>query len=428
MSTAVRPQILPLPSDVSQNLRSYSGGASTYINFVNRLKVDARVLWIDLSAKRIFYDTVKPGQTHRQQTYVGHPWEVVADNGFKADYLPTVTESDVILDGHPVLRPLPPSVADNLISFNGGSSTYVNFINRLTAPIKVYWVDHEGKRIHYADVKPGESYRQQTYVGHPWEVVTADGVKSNYLPTVAESDVILESNIPTLAPAAQSSFQALKSIGGQPATIVNFINRLNVEAKAYWIDYEGKRVLYATLKPGETRRQETYVGHPWEVVAENFKNVYLPIVTESNVILERDYSLKPGKIYTITNVKGGTAVDLSGSDQVSIIGYQSHGGPNQQWILESINGRWALKNRGYNKYLGVGRAGLVSMTPLNGVANPIQWDIRPEGAGGIFRLFTPGSALVMDLAGGAPDNMTPVLLYQPHSGTNQNWKFTEVST
>ena len=40
-------------------------------------------------------------------------------------------------------------------------------------------------------------------------------------------------------------------------------------------------------------------------------------------------SIQPG-IYKIVNVKGGTALDLSGGDNRTIMGFTVHGGGNQQ--------------------------------------------------------------------------------------------------
>ena len=37
-----------------------------------------------------------------------------------------------------------------------------------------------------------------------------------------------------------------------------------------------------------------------------------------------------GRAYAIINYKGGTCADLSGGDNTSIIGYEYHGGDNQQ--------------------------------------------------------------------------------------------------
>ncbi|KIL65471.1 hypothetical protein M378DRAFT_162096 [Amanita muscaria Koide BX008] len=90
--------IQPIPSSACQNLFSTNGGASTYVNFVNGLDVDAKTFWIDWSGNRVFYVTVKPGQMFRQQTYVGHPWEVITDCGYTAFFMPSATESTAFLD------------------------------------------------------------------------------------------------------------------------------------------------------------------------------------------------------------------------------------------------------------------------------------------------------------------------------------------
>ena len=96
------PSLLHLPTDVSQNLRSISGGILTSMNFINHLTVNVKVFWIDENGKRKEYKELKPGESFHQQTYVGHPWEVCAEGGFKQSYLPVPTEANVIIDGFPV--------------------------------------------------------------------------------------------------------------------------------------------------------------------------------------------------------------------------------------------------------------------------------------------------------------------------------------
>ncbi|MFG1802621.1 hypothetical protein ACGFI4_20995 [Micromonospora carbonacea] len=71
------------------------------------------------------------------------------------------------------LPALPPSAESRLRSTNGGRSTYVDFVNARRERVVVYWLDWDGRRRQYRTLGPGESYRQQTYVGHPW-VVTND--------------------------------------------------------------------------------------------------------------------------------------------------------------------------------------------------------------------------------------------------------------
>ncbi|KDQ49770.1 hypothetical protein JAAARDRAFT_42609 [Jaapia argillacea MUCL 33604] len=69
----------------------------------------------------------------------------------------------------------------------------------------------------------------------------------------------------------------------------------------------------------------------------------LPIVTECTEIMEQDHDTVPpahsdpapmpqipSGVYVLANVKCGTALDLSGADNKSIIGFPQHGGENQQ--------------------------------------------------------------------------------------------------
>ncbi|KIL61345.1 hypothetical protein M378DRAFT_1059286 [Amanita muscaria Koide BX008] len=133
-STAYR-TIQPIPSSVNQNLYSTNGGASTYVNFVSELDVDAKIFWINQFEQRV---TVKPGETYHQQTYVGHPWEVTADGGYKALFMPSATESTAYLD-LPTVCALPSRASQNLRSVDG-KATVLNFTNELKVDAHLYWI------------------------------------------------------------------------------------------------------------------------------------------------------------------------------------------------------------------------------------------------------------------------------------------------
>ncbi|GAB3067785.1 VHL beta domain-containing protein [Micromonospora schwarzwaldensis] len=68
------------------------------------------------------------------------------------------------------LIPLPASRESTLRSSGGGPETFVDFVNARTAPVVVHWLNYDGRRQRYAVLQVGQSYRQQTYVGHPWVV------------------------------------------------------------------------------------------------------------------------------------------------------------------------------------------------------------------------------------------------------------------
>ncbi|MBS0470285.1 MAG: hypothetical protein JSR60_04370 [Proteobacteria bacterium] len=47
------------------------------------------------------------------------------------------------------------------------------------------------------------------------------------------------------------------------ATTLWFRNESDGLRKLFWINFDGRRVLYSTLRPGERVEQQTYAGHPW---------------------------------------------------------------------------------------------------------------------------------------------------------------------
>ncbi|WP_089154529.1 VHL beta domain-containing protein [Micromonospora sp. NBS 11-29] len=73
------------------------------------------------------------------------------------------------------LTPLPASRERTLRSTGGGPETFVEFVNARSAPVVVNWLDYGGRRQRYAVLQAGRSYRQQTYVGHPWVVTDERG-------------------------------------------------------------------------------------------------------------------------------------------------------------------------------------------------------------------------------------------------------------
>jgi len=52
-------------------------------------------------------------------------------------------------------------------------------------------------------------------------------------------------------------------------TTIQFVNRLKDEVDLFWIDTDGNRQPYGSLKPGEKREQHTYEGHAWLVAGKN---------------------------------------------------------------------------------------------------------------------------------------------------------------
>ncbi|KDQ49765.1 carbohydrate-binding module family 13 protein [Jaapia argillacea MUCL 33604] len=134
--------------------------------------------------------------------------------------------------------------------------------------------------------------------------------------------------------------------------------------------------------------------------------------------------IQSGQVYDISNVLGGTSLDLSGGDNRSIIGYGFHGGPNQKWFVERLNSGWTFRSLGSGSYIGI-QGPPQDGTPLVATQEPTEWDIWPdEQDNSKYRVFLPNTPLNWDLAdhgNSAPGTL--VTLWGKWEGKNQTWDF-----
>jgi serine-type D-Ala-D-Ala carboxypeptidase/endopeptidase len=89
-----------------------------------------------------------------------------------------------------------------------------------------------------------------------------------------------------LSPISCSREIMFRSATGK-STHVRFENRTSEALNIYWINYNGERVLYRTLKPKKSYVQQTYTTHPWIVV--NKRNhcfgIFMPEPVKMNAII-----------------------------------------------------------------------------------------------------------------------------------------------
>ena len=77
-------------------------------------------------------------------------------------------------------------------SMNGSVSTAMTFVNQTRGIVRTYWIDYAGARKFYYQLAPGQTYRQQTYVSHPWVVTDgADICLSVYLPSITPKEIVI---------------------------------------------------------------------------------------------------------------------------------------------------------------------------------------------------------------------------------------------
>ncbi|KAI0370736.1 hypothetical protein BV20DRAFT_943443 [Pilatotrama ljubarskyi] len=129
-----------------------------------------------------------------------------------------------------------------------------------------------------------------------------------------------------------------------------------------------------------------------------------------------DSSSSPGGVWTpgtyvLLNARGGTAVDMSGADNKTLIGWPMHGGPNQQWeFIPSGHGyliRCVRRSKeGHPLYLtteqGVGEHVAIVASPY-----PVSWNVEQteDGIRYINRLISwPNTDLVFSLAASGSKN------------------------
>jgi len=87
---------------------------STEVVFVNGLRDErARIYWVDYRGKPTRYKTLAPGERHRQQTFVTHPWTftTVPDDDASDPERAAAGPRRLVVQGSPVYFPPPPPAA-----------------------------------------------------------------------------------------------------------------------------------------------------------------------------------------------------------------------------------------------------------------------------------------------------------------------------
>jgi hypothetical protein len=70
-----------LPCSSERDVRSQASEVTLSLTFVNDTTVRVSVYWIDFAGARVFYNSLEPGASYTQSTYVTHPWVVVDPSG-----------------------------------------------------------------------------------------------------------------------------------------------------------------------------------------------------------------------------------------------------------------------------------------------------------------------------------------------------------
>jgi dipeptidyl-peptidase 4 len=183
-----------------------------------------------------------------------------------------------------------------------------------------------------------------------------------------------------------STRQPHPSRDGGAETEITLVNRLDYDADVFWVDSDGRRLPYGSLKPGESRQQHTFAGHVWLVAGRG-----------GNVLAVFD-----------AEERSGLAV-IDGRENVGPGGRGARGrrgagvrpaGPGQQ----SPDGKWEAVVRGHNLYL---------RDVATNKEQPLTFDAHPDST--YSRSEEADRAIEMNYKARDPETPTPEVYWSPDS-------------
>jgi len=100
-------------------------------------------------------------------------------------------------------------------------------------------------------------------------------------------------------PAASRAAGTLKSVGcaaesglrssnSKQRAELTFINNTGQKLETYWLNYQGKRVRFADIGPGQSHTLNTFVTNPWVITNASGKcmAVYLPTPGSATAVIQ----------------------------------------------------------------------------------------------------------------------------------------------
>ncbi len=87
-------------------------------------------------------------------------------------------------------------------------------------------------------------------------------------------------------------------VGEMPVDLV-FDNRSSDKLVLFWIDYNGKRQKYGTIKPRTKFTQSTFLTHPWALArgTNDCFGLYWPDGQTRTIVIESLYEVKSGPLW-----------------------------------------------------------------------------------------------------------------------------------
>ena len=211
----------------------------TKIWFRNCTPSTVDVFWENAEGKEQKYAELQPYGHYLQSTYAGHRW-IVRERTSQQRVGKFVAKR----------RRAPYDIRGTPRSKESVAATTLTLENSTPLAVAVYWIDFDGEERHFANLRPGDEFRQETYAGHPWRV--------RALACGTEIDLY----VPTAEPEQRHAI-ALRSWESTHPVTLTFRNRTHLSLRLEWMDFEGHAHPYTVIAPNAPFEQATYASHPW---------------------------------------------------------------------------------------------------------------------------------------------------------------------
>ncbi|MCP4613490.1 MAG: prolyl oligopeptidase family serine peptidase [Planctomycetes bacterium] len=211
-----------------------------------------------------------------------------------------------------------------------GSETSITFINRTKNDVKVYWLDSEGQRRHYATIHTDQTHQQHTFAGHAW-LVTDDAGKrlAVFVATEEAADALIDDNLDNRT-IKRKAKKETKQSGESPDGIwLAFIKDYNLCVRNLKSDEECTLSSDGTEEDAYSKRFRWSGDSEKIVVLRNQKGDERKIhLIESS---PKD-QLQP-KLHTISYTKPGDRIEISKPQLFNVV--QKHQIPVSDKLFEN---------------------------------------------------------------------------------------------
>ena len=205
----------------------------------------------------------------------------------------------------------------------------------------------------------------------------------------------------------------------------------DMDGQLFKIEYNEDDGYYSIIDP--------MTGLAFDVEGASVKNDAPIVMWQQHDGCNQDWVIDSsgGEKFTIISRCSSKVLDATSVNEV--VSYSSHGGNNQKWVLGNItegigktieNGVYQFVSKvDFNKVIDIEGGvfeGMNSGIPIiyskrsEQIENQL-FEVKYNIDTGYYKISNPVSGLALDVSGSEVTNDTPVLMWSPHVGCNQDW-------